>query len=158
MILDLAPEDEAIALFVAREGQRFLLASSGGKGFLATAESLLAEKRTGKQVLLVDAPVRAIACIAAEGDMVAALGENRKLLVFPLEQVPEMARGRGVALQGYRDGGMADVTVFRRADGLSWTQGARTRTEADLTPWRGNRAGAGKAPPHGLPKGRPFSG
>ena len=158
MILDLAPEDEAIALFVAREGQRFLLASSDGKGFLATADQLVAEKRTGKQVLLVDAPVRAVACIAADGDMVAVLGDNRKLLVFPLEQVPEMARGRGVALQGYRDGGMADVTVFRKAEGLTWTQGARTRTEADLTPWRGNRAGAGKAPPHGLPKGRPFSG
>ncbi|MFN6955665.1 MAG: DNA topoisomerase IV subunit A [Acetobacteraceae bacterium] len=158
MLLDLAPEDEPIALFVAREGQRFLLAANDGKGFLATADSLLAEKRTGKQVLLVEPPVRAIACIPAEGDMVAALGENRKLLVFPLEQVPEMARGRGVALQGYRDGGMADVTVFRKADGLSWTQGARTRTETDLTPWRGNRAGAGKAPPHGLPKGRPFNG
>jgi topoisomerase-4 subunit A len=156
LLIDLPPEEEPIALLPYREGRRYLLAASNGKGFLATAETLLAEKRTGKQVLVVDPPVQAIACIPAEGDMVAVLGQNRKLLVFPLDQVPEMVRGRGVTLQSYRDGGLADITVFRAAEGLVWKQGERIRSETDLSPWRGNRGQAGKTPPHGLPKERPF--
>ena len=119
-------------------------------------EDLLAEKRTGKQVLNVDPPVEAAACVLVEGDSVAVIGENRKLLVFPLEQVPEMVRGRGVQLQAYRDGGLSDVRVFARSEGLSWTLGGRTRTEADLRPWLGNRAGAGKAPPNGFPRSNRF--
>jgi topoisomerase-4 subunit A len=89
---------------------------------------------------------------------VAVIGENRKLLVFPLDQLPVMARGRGVQLQSYKDGGLSDARVFLAAEGLSWPQpGGRTRTETDTTPWRGNRAGAGKAPPHGFPRDGKFS-
>jgi topoisomerase-4 subunit A len=158
LLLDLANEDVPVALFVWREGARFLLAASDGRGFIAAAESLLAEKRTGKQVLNVTPPVRAAVCVEAAGDTVAVVGENRKLLVFPLEQVPELARGRGVVLQAYRQGGLADAKVFSRAEGLSWTLGDRTRSEADLRPWLGNRAGAGKAPPNGFPKSNRFGG
>ncbi|WP_198372544.1 DNA topoisomerase IV subunit A [Roseomonas rosulenta] len=156
LMVDLTNEDAVVAMFVHREGTRFLVAASDGKGFIVKGEDLLAEKRTGKQVLNVDPPTEAALCVPAEGDTVAVIGENRKLLVFPIEQVPEMTRGRGVQLQAYRDGGLSDAKVFTRAEGLTWTLGGRTRTEADLRPWLGNRAGAGKAPPNGFPRGNRF--
>jgi len=156
LMVDLGNEDAIIAMFVHREGARYLVAASDGKGFLVKGEDLLAEKRTGKQVLHVEPPTKAALCIPAEGDSVAVIGENRKLLIFPIEQVPEMTRGRGVQLQSYRDGGLSDAKVFRRAEGLSWTVGGRTRTETDLRPWFGNRAGAGKAPPNGFPRTNRF--
>ncbi|WP_426957663.1 DNA topoisomerase IV subunit A [Muricoccus radiodurans] len=159
LMVELGNEDEIVSGFVWKDGLRFLLASHAGKGFIAKAEDLLAEKRTGKQVLVVDAPDTLVACVPVEGDTVAVIGENRKLLVFPLEQVPEMARGRGVSLQGYRDGGLSDVKVFdARRDGLTWQLGDRTRSETVLAPWRGNRGGAGKMPPNGFPKSNRFGG
>ncbi|MCA3368417.1 MAG: DNA topoisomerase IV subunit A [Roseomonas sp.] len=156
LMLDLTNEDAVVALFVHREGLRYLVAASDGKGFLVKGEELLAEKRTGKQVLNVDPPVEAAICAPAEGDSIAVIGENRKLLIFPIDQVPEMTRGRGVQLQSYRDGGLADAKVFTRKEGLSWVLGERTRTETDLRAWVGNRAGAGKAPPNGFPRSNRF--
>jgi len=156
LMLDLTNEDAVVALFVHREGLRYLVAASDGKGFLVKGEDLLAEKRTGKQVLNVDPPAEAAVCAPAEGDSIAVIGENRKLLIFPIDQVPEMTRGRGVQLQSYRDGGLADAKVFTRKEGLSWVLGERTRTETDLRAWVGNRAGAGKAPPNGFPRSNRF--
>ena len=156
LMLDLTNEDAVVAMFVHRDGLRYLVAASDGKGFLVKAEDLLAEKRTGKQVLNVDPPVEAAVCAPADGDSIAVIGENRKLLIFPLDQVPEMTRGRGVQLQSYRDGGLADAKVFTRKEGLSWVLGERTRTETDLRAWVGNRAGAGKAPPNGFPRSNRF--
>jgi topoisomerase-4 subunit A len=98
----------------------------------------------------------AMLCVPAEGDHVAIVGTNRKLLVFPLEQVPELARGTGVALQRYKDGTVADAKVFRIADGLTWKSGERTRTETDLRDWLGERAQAGRLPPSGFPKTNKF--
>ena len=158
LMVDLGNEDEIIAAFVYKEGLKFLLASKSGRGFIARAEDLLAEKRTGKNVLTVEAPDRLFVVADVEGDSVAVIGDNRKLLVFPLEQVPEMSRGRGVTLQGYKDGGLSDVKVFRRAEGLTWQLGGRTRTETALSGWLGNRAGAGKLPPNGFPKSNSFDG
>ena len=155
LIVDMVNDDTPIALF--KPAGRYLLAATDGKGFLIEAEELLAEKRTGKQVLTLEGATRAALCRAAEGDTVAVLGENRKLLVFPLDQLPVMVRGRGVQLQTYKDGGLSDAKTFTAAEGLSWPQpGGRTRTEADITPWRGNRAGAGKTPPHGFPRDGKF--
>jgi topoisomerase-4 subunit A len=156
LMLDLTNEDAVVTLFVHREGLRYLVAASDGKGFLVKAEDLLAEKRTGKQVLNVDPPAEAAVCAPAEGDSIAVIGENRKLLIFPIDQVPEMTRGRGVQLQSYRDGGLADVKVFTRKEGLSWALGERTRVETDLRAWVGSRAGAGKAPPNGFPRSNRF--
>ncbi|MCA3304696.1 MAG: DNA topoisomerase IV subunit A [Roseomonas sp.] len=156
LLLDLTNEDAVVAMFVHREGLRYLVAGSDGKGFLVKGEDLLAEKRTGKQVLNVDPPAEAAVCAPAEGDSIAVIGENRKLLIFPIDQVPEMTRGRGVQLQSYRDGGLADVKVFTRKEGLSWVLGERTRVETDLRAWVGNRAGAGKAPPNGFPRSNRF--
>jgi topoisomerase-4 subunit A len=156
LMLDLTNEDAVVTLFVHREGLRYLVAASDGKGFLVKAEDLLAEKRTGKQVLNVDPPAEAAVCAPAEGDSIAVIGENRKLLIFPIDQVPEMTRGRGVQLQSYRDGGLADAKVFTRKEGLSWVLGERTRVETDLRAWVGSRAGAGKAPPNGFPRSNRF--
>ena len=156
LLLDLTNEDAVVTMFVHREGLRYLVAASDGKGFLAKGEDLLAEKRTGKQVLNVDPPAEAAVCAPAEGDSIAVIGENRKLLIFPIDQVPEMTRGRGVQLQSYRDGGLADVKVFTRKEGLSWALGERTRVETDLRAWVGSRAGAGKAPPNGFPRSNRF--
>ncbi len=156
LMIDLTNEDAVVTMFVHEDGKRFLVAASDGKGFVVKGEDLLAEKRTGKQVLNVDGATEAAICTPVEGDTVAVIGDNRKLLVFPLEQVPEMTRGRGVQLQAYRDGGLSDAKVFAKAEGLSWTLGGRTRTETDLRPWAGNRAGAGKAPPNGFPRANRF--
>lgn len=158
LMVDLTNEDDVVTLFVWQEGVKHLVASTDGRGFIVKSEDLLAEKRTGKQILVVDSGNEAACLIPAAGDTVAVIGDNRKLLVFPLEQLPEMTRGRGVALQGYRDGGMADVRVFPGSAGLSWRVGERVRLETDLTTWRGNRASAGKAPPHGFPRNNRFGG
>ncbi len=156
LMVELANEDEIVSMFVHQDDTRYLVASSDGKGFVVKAADLLAERRTGKQVLVVDAGKQAILCVPVEGDTVAVVGENRKLLLFPLDQVPEMARGRGVQLQSYKDGGLSDAKVFTRKEGLSWRLGERVRVETDLAPWRGNRAGAGRMPPNGFPRDNRF--
>jgi topoisomerase-4 subunit A len=158
LVVDLPNEDEPIAMFLATEGQRFLLAATDGKGFIVDAGELLAEKRTGKQVMVLEGKAQALLCKPAAGDAVAVLGENRKLLVFPADQLPVMTRGRGVQLQSYKDGGLADAKLFTAAEGLSWRLGEKLRLERDITPWRGNRAGAGKMPPNGFPKNNRFGG
>ncbi|HEX4171283.1 MAG TPA: DNA topoisomerase IV subunit A, partial [Acetobacteraceae bacterium] len=152
VIAELTNEDDVAALFIASEGGRYLVASSSGRGFVVPAAELAAEKRTGKQVLNLKPGDEAARCVPADGDHVAVIGENRKLLIFPLEQVPEMTRGGGVILQRYRDGGLADAKVFQLADGLSWRLGDKTRTETNLREWEGERGQAGRLPPHGFPR------
>ncbi len=156
LLVDLANQDDVVALFVPAEGGRYLVASSSGRGFIVAAADLLAEKRTGKQVLNLRPGEEAALCVPAEGDHVAVIGTSRKLLIFPLEQVPEMARGGGVILQRYRDGGLADTKVFRLADGLSWKWGDRVRTEMNLRDWLGERGQAGRMPPSGFPRSGRF--
>jgi topoisomerase-4 subunit A len=157
LLADLTNEDDVAALFIAVEGGRYLVASSAGRGFVVPAAELAAEKRTGKQVLNLRPGEEAALCAPADGDHVATVGTNRKLLIFPLEQVPEMARGGGVILQRYRDGGLADAKVFRLADGLTWRLGDKTRTETNLRDWIGERAQAGRLPPNGFPRAGRFS-
>ncbi|MCW8085255.1 DNA topoisomerase IV subunit A [Sabulicella glaciei] len=156
LMVELPNEEAILTLIVPEEGARYLVAGSDGKGFLVEATELMAEKRTGKQVLVSEAPSRAVLCCRAEGDTVAVLGDNRKLLLFPMEQLPVMTRGRGVQLQSYKDGGLADAKVFTRKEGLTWKLGERTRTETDLATWRGQRAGAGKMVPNGFPRSNSF--
>ena len=158
LMIDLANQDEVVAFFVWRDDARFLVAGSSGRGFVVKSADLIAEKRTGKQVLNVREGERALLCVSAAGDHVAVVGENRRLLIFPLDQLPEMARGTGVALQKYREGGLADAKVFALADGLTWKSGERTRTENGLRDWLGERAQAGRLPPSGFPRSGRFSG
>jgi topoisomerase-4 subunit A len=155
LMVDLSNEDAIVTLFVHRDGAKWLLAATDGKGFVVKGEELLAEKRTGKQVLLVDPPKEVCVCIPAEGDSVAVTANDR-LLVFPLDQVPEMARGRGVQLIGLKDGELKDAQVFTGKEGLAWRYGSGVRVETDLRTWRGQRAGAGKNPPPGFPRNRRF--
>jgi topoisomerase IV subunit A len=156
LLAELANEDDVLALFVPRDGARYLVASASGRGLLVKAEDLLAEKRTGRTVLNLRDNERATLCVLAEGDHVAVVGTNRKLLVFPLDQVPELARGTGVALQRYKDGTLSDARVFRLADGLSWKSGERIRTETGIRDWLGERGQTGRMPPSGFPKGNRF--
>jgi topoisomerase-4 subunit A len=120
------------------------------------AEDLVAERRTGKQVLNVKPGEEAAICVPADGDHVAVVGQNRKLLVFPIDQIPEMARGAGVILQRYREGGLADAKVFRLREGLTWRSGDRVRTETALQDWLGERGQAGRLPPSGFPRSGRF--
>jgi topoisomerase-4 subunit A len=152
VLVDLTNEDDVVLLFVAMEGKKYLLASNAGRGFVVAGEELSAEKRTGKQVLNLKPGEEAAFCVLADGDHVAAVGQNRRLLVFKLEEVPEMARGAGVMLQRYKDGRLADIKVFPIAEGLTWKLGDRVRTETNLREWLGSRGQAGHMPPSGFPR------
>ena len=137
-------------MFRHQGGRKFLVASAQGRGFVVPEDECLANTRKGKQVLNVTPPDVARALAVVEGELVAAIGENRKLVIFPLEQVPEMARGRGVRLQRYKDGGLSDVKTFKGAAGLSWIDaGGRVFTQSmkELAAWRGNRGDAGRVRP-----------
>jgi topoisomerase-4 subunit A len=159
--IDLEPEVEIVNLLVVRPDMRLLVASSDGRGFIATGEATLAETRKGKQLvnLRTGGKVAVIRPIPAGADAIAVIGDNRKLLVFALGELPELARGQGVMLQRYRDGGMSDAIALRLEDGLSWALGGesgRIRTETDLGPWRAARGAAGRMPPIGFPRSNRF--
>jgi topoisomerase-4 subunit A len=159
--IDLEPEAEILNLLVIKPGMKLLLASSDGRGFVASGESTLAETRKGRQLanLRAGAKLAVVRPIPESADSVAVVGENRKLLVFALSDLPELARGQGVMLQRYRDGGLSDAIAFSLSDGLSWSLGGgggRTRTESDLTPWRAARGAAGRMPPLGFPRSNRF--
>jgi topoisomerase-4 subunit A len=156
LLADLTNEDDVAALFIPDETIRYLVASSSGRGFVVPGAELLAEKRTGKTVLNLRPNEEAALCVPASGDHVAIVGAARRLLVFPLDQVPEMARGAGVILQKYKDGGLSDAVVFRLADGLIWRLGEKTRTETNLRDWLGERGQVGKLPPNGFPRSNKF--
>ena len=148
LMIDLEAEASVVALMPARPAEKLLLAASDGKGFVAQVAEIVAETRKGRQVvnLRERAKLRIAQPIDPTHDYVAAIGDNRKLVVFPLAELPEMARGQGAQLQRYRDGGLSDAVTFRFADGLSWAMGGdskRTRTESDLAPWRVARGGGG---------------
>jgi topoisomerase-4 subunit A len=159
--IDLDAEVDIVELMVVRADTKLLIASSDGKGFLTSGEATLAETRKGKQLvnLRSGAKVAVVRQVPEGADAVSVVGENRKMLVFPISELPELARGQGVTLQRYRDGGLSDVIAFRLADGLSWALGGesgRTRTEIDLTPWRAARGAAGRMPPIGFPRSNKF--
>jgi topoisomerase-4 subunit A len=140
-------------------GRKFIVASHQGRGFVVAEEECLGTTRKGKTVLNVKAPDEARAVATVEGDQVAAIGDNRKMLIFPLDQLPEMARGAGVRLQRYKDGGLSDVKAFKGTDGLTWTDGAGrafSLTLKELADWRGNRADAGRLAPKGFPRSNKF--
>ncbi len=160
LIIDLPPEQEIKAMRIHRPDGRLLVAASDGRGFRVREAEVVAQTRNGKQVLNCDkAPATVCVPIPEDADCVAAVGDNRKLLVFDLDEVPEMTRGRGVRLQSYRQGGLSDAKTFAAAGGLTWTDRAgRTYREEDLLPWRGKRAQAGRMAPRGFPRSNRFSG
>jgi topoisomerase-4 subunit A len=156
---DMEQEADIVTMFPFQGGRKFVVASHQGRGFIVAEEECLGTTRKGKQVLNVKAPDEARAVATVEGEQVASIGDNRKMLIFPIEQLPEMARGSGVRLQRYKDGGLSDVKTFKGADGLTWTDGAGrafSLTLKELSDWRGNRADAGRLPPKGFPRSNKF--
>jgi topoisomerase-4 subunit A len=161
LMVDIEGEGDIAALLPATAGAKLLLAASDGRGFLTAAAGAIAETRKGKQVVNVRTGARLaiVRPVAPEDDYVAVIGENRKMVVFPIGELPEMGRGQGVQLQRYRDGGLADAKTFRFSEGLSWEMGGttgRTRTETDLSPWRTARGAGGRMPPVGFPRDNKF--
>ena len=161
LMVDMDQGAEIAALKLFRAGGKVLVSSKEGRGFVVAEDDILANTRKGKQVLNVDAANPAMVMVPADGDMVAIVGENRRMLVFPLSQVPEMSRGRGVRLQRYKDGGLSDIRVFSSETGLSWTDSSGrtyTRSVADLKDWIADRATVGRMPPTGFPRSNRFDG
>lgn len=156
--IELARGAEPALLAVHRPGGRVLLAGERGRGFIAEEQTIAAQTRAGKQVFNLEAGERVVVACPADGDHVATIGINRKMLVFPLDQLPVMSRGKGVLLQRYREGGLVDARVFALAEGLSWQSARGLRTLSELTPWLGRRGQAGRMAPHGFPKSNRFSG
>ncbi len=169
LMVDLPNEAQIVDLFLHDPSRKLLVASSAGDGFMVAEQDVVAQTRSGKQVLNVKDDNRAVICKPVAGDHVAIVSQNGKFLVFPITELPEMGRGKGVRLQKYNmargkqgslelDGGLADLTTFKWDEGLSWEMGGgKTRTEADMSEWLGKRAGVGKRPPYGFPKNYRFS-
>jgi topoisomerase-4 subunit A len=161
LFIDLEQEADLVRVFPYQGARKFLVASAQGRGFVVPEDECVAITRKGKQVLNVTPPDAARAVTAVEGDLVAAIGENRKMIVFPLDQIPEMTRGRGVRLQRYKDGVLSDIKTFKSQEGLSWMDAAGrvfSSTIGELADWRGNRADAGRLAPKGFPRSNRFGG
>jgi len=161
LMIDLDGDRSIIGMIPASATAKLLVAASDGRGFVVKTEDVIAETRKGKQIVTPrpGAQLKVMTPVGPEDDFVAAIGDNRKMLVFPLSEVAEMARGQGVQLQRYRDGGLSDAVTFVHANGLSWAMGGesgRTRTETDLAPWRAARGAAGRMPPNGFPRDNRF--
>jgi topoisomerase IV subunit A len=159
LFADLEQETDIVAVFRYQGGRKLIVASNQGRGFVVAEDECLGNTRKGKQVLNVKPPDTACAVATVEGELVAAIGENRKMLVFPIEQVPDMTRGRGVRLQRHKDGGLSDIKTFEVEKGLTWTDSAGrvfNLTLKELADWRGNRADAGRLAPKGFPKTNKF--
>ena len=156
LMLDIENHD-VVNIFVYKKGQKLLLASSNGKGFIVSSDDLVASTKSGKQVINLSKDNKCIVCTPVEGDMVAVIGTNRKLVVFGIDELPEMKRGQGVALQKYRDAKLGDAKTFDSNEGLSWNLGTKMRLEKDIMSWRAKRGSIGKIPPAGFPKDNKFN-
>ncbi len=158
LIVDLPNDANMIDLFIHQPDRKLLLASSAGDGFIVEENDIVAQTRTGKQVLNVKNDITALICKPVAGDYVATVGQNRKVLIFPIDELPIMSRGKGVRMQKYKDGGLNDATTFNLIDGLSWLDPAgRRRIESELADWVGKRAGAGRMAPRGFPRENKFT-
>ncbi len=161
IMIDMENDQDVLTAFVHDPQRKQMIASTAGNGFIVAEAELVANTRKGKQIMNVSYPDETKLLVPVSGDHVAVVGENRKMVIFPLEQVPEMSRGKGVRLQRYKDGGVADIRCFMIADGLTWEDSAGrtfTKSKDELVEWLGDRAGAGRAVPKGFPRSGRFSG
>ncbi|MBR2124082.1 MAG: DNA topoisomerase IV subunit A [Acetobacter sp.] len=147
LLIDLSNDQDIVSMFVLEDGKHRLVVSHSGRGMLVEDKALVAEKRTGRQVFNLKEGEKIQFCLLAQGDRVAILGENRRFLIFPLEQIPMMTRGSGVVLQKYADGGVHQVRVFNAVEGLSWLPNTKIRSMNDLQEWSSRRAATGKKAP-----------
>ena len=160
IMVDMENDQDIVTAFVHDASRKLLLVSRDGNGFVVPEAEVVANTRKGKQVMNVKTPDEARRCVPVSGDHVAIVGENRKMLVFPLAQVPELTRGKGVRLQRYKDGGTLDVKLFAMEQGLTWQDSSGrtfTRSREELTEWLGDRAAAGRMVPKGFPRSGKFS-
>ena len=156
LMVELGNDQDIVQLLVHEPGSKLVVAATDGRGFAVPEDSVVAQTRSGKQVLNLSPGVEAQACARAEGDSIAVVGSNRKMVIFPLSELPEMTRGRGVIMQRYAQGGLSDIAGFDRTDGLTWRSGQRTRREAALDQWIGKRGQAGRVAPRGFPRSNRF--
>ena len=156
LMVDIANNDEVASMFVFEPKASYLIASDSGRGFIIDENHIIAQTRNGRKIMNVAADEKAVFCVKVTGDMIAVVGENRKLLLFKTEEIPSLARGRGVALQKYKDGGLSDVQFFNESDGFSFNRSGGVSTEKDLLTWLGHRAQIGKLVPFGFPKNNKF--
>jgi topoisomerase-4 subunit A len=159
LFIEFEQQTEIVDVFQYQGGRKLIVASKQGRGFIVPEDECLANTRKGKQILNVKPPDAARAITPVEGELVAAIGENRKMVVFPIDQIPEMTRGRGVRLQRHKDGGLSDIKTFEVEKGLTWIDSAGrvfTLSLKELSDWRGNRADAGRLAPKGFPKSNKF--
>jgi len=156
LMVDLPNDAAIITLMLFTPAQKLLVASSDGRGFIVTSDDVLAQTKNGKQILNVDDGAQAVVVTPVKGDHAAIIGSNRKLLLFPLAEIPEMAKGKGVILQKYKDGELADATFLTLKEGLTCMNNGRTYTFDNLREWVGTRAQAGRLPPQGFPRSGKF--
>ncbi len=158
LMVDLPNDAGIVDLTIFRPGERLLVASTAGDGFVVPSDEVLAQTKAGKQVMTLGGGVKLALCRRVQGDHVAVVGDNRKVLIFPLAELPEMAKGKGARLQKYKDGGLSDATTFTLANGLTWKDPAgRTRTEPELGEWLAGRATTGRMAPRGFPRDNRFT-
>lgn len=155
LMMEMGEGNDIASLFIHDAQMKVIVASTEGKGFIVEASDILAQTRSGKQILDVK-DGKALKAVPVEGEMVAVIGTNRKLLIFGIDELPVMKRGQGVFLQKYKGSQLSDVKTFNKADGLSWNLSGRVRTETDIREWLGTRASAGKLPPVGFPRSNQF--
>jgi topoisomerase-4 subunit A len=158
LLIDLPADERIITAFIYMPATKMLFAATNGKGSIVDTDNMTSSTKAGKNVFSVAEGATVHSCQKVTGDMVAVIGDNRKLLIFPVNQIPEIARGQGVMLQRYKGAKLSDICTFQQSEGLSWTLGSRTRHETDLTTWISNRGGVGKFPPVGFPRNNKFSG
>ncbi|MCE3232821.1 MAG: parC [Rickettsiaceae bacterium] len=157
LLVDMEQDSTAISMFIYKEGEKFLIASDKGKGFIVESQDVIAQTKNGKQILNLAEGSKALVCSPVVGGHIAIIGQNRKMLIFAIDEVPVMKRGQGVTLQKYKAGGISDLKVFKLEEGLSWNVGSRVRTENDLAAWLSKRATPGRLPPTGFPRTNKFS-
>jgi topoisomerase-4 subunit A len=158
-MVDIEEGEDLVDLFVYRPGHRRVVASDVGNGFIVPEDELIASTRKGKQVLNLGGSEEARVIAPVAGDTLAVIGQNRKMLIFPLAELPEMSRGKGVRLQKYKDGGLSDLKTFEAAAGLTWTDSSGrnfTKSMDDIADWLGERAQAGRIAPQGFPRNNKF--
>ena len=153
----MAAENTPVAMLKA-DSEQLLVVSSKGNGLRVQTSNVIAQTKNGKQILNLKPDERALICLPVKADMVASVGKNRKLLIFPVSEIPQINKGRGVILQRFKEGGLADLTLFDSKSGLNWqTNGDRTRHLVDYTLWVGRRGSPGKLPPNGFPRPARFT-
>jgi len=157
LMIDLANDQDLISIFIQQADMQLLVASSDGRGFLVKGGDVFTDRRSGKQVLNLSDQVEATICTPAEGDHVAVVGTNRRLLIFPVQYIPVLSRGRGVILQRYKEGSLSDVQVYREEEGIFWRSGSGIRREKKLENWYGKRGQSGRLVPKGFPKRNTFN-